>query len=185
VNSVDTVVAVIDALNQLHADYMLVGSFSSNLYGIPRMTKDADFVLQVGQTPVAAITSILGAQFRLDPQVAFETITATTRYRIEHLPSRFTIEFFELSRDPHDQSRFSRRTTRTLAGRDVFVPTAEDVVITKLRWSKQGNRRKDFDDVEAVLSVQGNSLDLAYIRHWADLHGTRELFERLLASSAE
>jgi len=35
--------AVIDALESLGIAYMLVGSFSSNYYGISRSTKDADF----------------------------------------------------------------------------------------------------------------------------------------------
>ena len=64
-----------------------------------------------------------------------------------------------------------------------FVPTAEDVVITKLRWSKGGNRRKDAEDVENVIAVQADALDLAYIRQWTDQHGTRELFEQLLLSA--
>jgi hypothetical protein len=45
--AVDFVGRVIDALNQLGIPFMLVASFSSNLYGIPRSTKDADFVIQL------------------------------------------------------------------------------------------------------------------------------------------
>lgn len=178
--TLDVVALVIDALNCTRAAYMLVGSFSSNLYGVPRLTKDADFVLQVGPVSVSQVASSLGPDFRLDPQITFETITATTRYRIAHVPSQFTIEFFELSSDAHDQQRFARRRKSTLGGRELFVPSPEDVVITKLRWSKGGNRQKDVEDVQDVLRVQAGALDLAYIREWTDRHGTRELFERLL-----
>lgn len=181
--ALEVVGAVLDVLERLHVDYMLVGSFSSNLYGTPRMTKDADFVLQASIVPVTAIAAALGSDFRLDPQITFETVTGTTRYRIEHGSTRFVVEFFELSADAHDQQRFARRREAALAGRAAFVPTAEDVVITKLRWSKQGARPKDVDDVANVLAVQRDALDLSYIRHWADLHGTRELFEKLWAAS--
>lgn len=181
--SLESVAAVIDALNRLPIAYMLVGSFSSNAYGIPRMTKDADFVVQLGQTPVSVLVDHLGSEFRLDPQVTFETITATVRYRIEHTTTGFTIEFFELSPDPHDQQRFARRRKATLLGRTVFLPTAEDVIVTKLRWSKGGNRRKDVEDVENVIAVQRDALDLDYIRRWCDQHATRELFDRLWTES--
>lgn len=40
----DLVLRMIDALDALEVPYMLVGSYSSNFYGQPRMTKDADFV---------------------------------------------------------------------------------------------------------------------------------------------
>jgi hypothetical protein len=53
-------------------------------------------------------------------------------------------------------------------------------VITKLRWSKGGNRSKDVTDVEQILAVRSTELDLPYIRHWCDQHATRDLFERLL-----
>jgi hypothetical protein len=62
-----------------------------------------------------------------------------------------------------------------------MLPTPEDVIVTKLRWSKGGNRAKDVDDVVNVLKVQSDRLDLPYIRQWCDAHGTRALFERLVS----
>ena len=88
-----------------------------------------------------------------------------------------------LSDDPHDKARFARRANVTFAGHAVSLPTPEDVIIMKLRWSKGGNRRKDVEDVENVIAVQGDVLDLPYIRQWADQHDTRELFEKLLISA--
>lgn len=65
-------------------------------------------------------------------------------------------------------------------GHPTWLPAPEDVVITKLRWSKGGRRSKDVTDVAQVLAVQYNRLDLTYIRKWCDTHDTRDLFERLL-----
>ena len=48
-NSDEATVAVIDALQALDIPYILVGSLASNLYGIPRSTKDADFSVQERQ----------------------------------------------------------------------------------------------------------------------------------------
>jgi hypothetical protein len=183
-NAVDLVLRVIDALEKLAVPYMAVGSFSSNVYGVPRSTKDADFVVELGQTPVTAIAAHVGSDFHLDPQMSFETVTATMRYRLKHQHSGFVVELFLLSDDPHDRARFSRRVVGDVGGRKIFVPTAEDVVITKLRWSRSGSRAKDVEDVRNVLSVQAGRLDLDYIRSWCDRHQTRELFEKLLAESA-
>lgn len=179
-NSVDLVLRMVDAMDRHSVPYMLVGSFSSNVYGRPRSTKDADIVVELGNTSISAVVAGIGADAVLDPQMSFETITATTRYRIHHRDTLFMIEVFLLSGDPHDQTRFARRVSGEVEGRRVSVPTAEDVVITKLRWSKGGKRQKDIDDVRDVLAVQLGKLDLAYIRSWCDQHGTRELLERLL-----
>src|SRR5688572_6830347 len=103
------VVAVVTTLEQLKVPYMVVGSFSSNVYGIPRSTQDADFVVQLEDVSVAAIARALGPEFELDPQVSFETITATTRYVMRHDKAAFKIELFLLSNDPFDRERFRRR----------------------------------------------------------------------------
>ena len=182
-NSNDITLAVLRAIEQLGLPYMLVGSYSSNMYGVPRATQDADFVVQMGDTPISEVCRLLGEDFRLDPQMSFESVTGTMRYILSHRFSSFKVELFLLSNDLHDQQRFARRRQAAFLGKAVSVPTAEDVIITKLRWSKGGARRKDVDDVENVLAVQGDALDLAYIRQWCDRHSTREMFEKLLSAS--
>lgn len=48
--------AVIDALEAERIPHMLVGSFSSNFYGIPRMTQDADLVIELGDRSATCLT---------------------------------------------------------------------------------------------------------------------------------
>lgn len=49
-NSLDATAEVIDAFEESSIPYMLVGAFSSNAYGIPRATKDANRNLTTGST---------------------------------------------------------------------------------------------------------------------------------------
>ncbi|MGN6369198.1 MAG: hypothetical protein ACTHN5_13135 [Phycisphaerae bacterium] len=178
------VTAVIQALNACNLPFMIVGSLSSNAYGIERSTKDADIVLQLGNLSLGMLLDKLPAGFFLDPQIGFETITSTTRFRMRHAPCGFMIEFFELSNDPHDQLRFRSRLPTSYNGAPAFLPRPEDVIITKLRWAVAGkSREKDIGDVANVLAVQQGTLDLPYIRHWTDQHNTRDLFEKLLAQT--
>jgi hypothetical protein len=185
VTELEVALAVVKALEGAKIPYMVVGSFSSNAYGIPRSTKDADFVVQLGNAPLSGLLKRLPAGFRLDPQIGFETITGTTRYRMHFEALTFMVEFFELSDDPHDQSRFQRRRETMAYGVPAFLPSPEDVVIMKLRWSKQGKRTKDIEDVQSVLAVQAGKLDMGYIRGWCDVHGTRELLEKTLGEIPE
>jgi hypothetical protein len=122
----------------------------------------------------------LGDDFSLDRQMSFETITATTRYRLRHRTSRFLIELFLLSDDPHDQARFQRRLKGRVGDAIVYVLSAEDLIVTKLRWSRHGNRPKDRQDLLNVLAAQKDNVNLPYIRSWTDQHGTTELLETLM-----
>jgi hypothetical protein len=178
----EATLAVIDTLEALQVPYMLVGSLSSNVYGVSRSTKDADFVIQVGDLSVRTIADRLGPSFRLDPQTSFETVTLSTRHVLEVVGTSFQIEFFHLSDDPHDQERFRRRVRIKAYNRDLSLPTVEDVIITKLRWTQGGRRTKDWDDVRNVIAVQGDRIDWAYVHHWCDQHGTRAILEEIRKS---
>jgi hypothetical protein len=185
VTSTEAVTRVIDALTSLNVPYMVVGALSSNVYGRARSTKDADVVVELSDVSISRVAALVGGGFELDPQMSFETISSTTRYQLRHRETAFLIELFMLRSEPFDQSRFARRTPRRLGERTVFVPTAEDVIVQKLRWSLHPGRQKDVEDVAGIIAVQAGRLDLAYIRGWCDQHGTRALFERLLGESSD
>src|SRR5262249_4598462 len=120
--SEEATLAVIDSLENLGIPYMIVGSLSSNHYGIARSTKAADFVIQLGSESITRLADLLGSQFRLDPQMSFETVTMTTKHTISVVDVPFQIELFQLSDDPHDQERFRRRRRVKLLNRETNLP---------------------------------------------------------------
>ncbi len=175
----EVVLAIVRALEEAGIAYMIVGSLSSNAYGVIRNTQDADFVIHLEKTPASAFISRLPQELNLDPQMSFETVTGTSRFIVKLRDSHYKVEMFLLSDDPHDRERFERRVRGESYGQPVWFPTPEDVVITKLRWSKLGKRTKDVDDVRNVLLVQQSGMDWDYIHRWCDEHGTRELLEQI------
>lgn len=132
--------AVVSALEQLQIDYMLVGAYSSNAYGISRATHDADIVVVVQPGQLRQLVNYLGADFSLDPQIQIEGLTGSSRNVMTHRPSGFQIELFRLNhRDEHHIERFQRRRRIAVPelGRDAWLPSPEDVVIQKLRWKRR------------------------------------------------
>ncbi len=164
-------------LNQHDIAYMLVGSYSSNAYGIPRATKDADLVVATLDKAFELIGASLGNDYQAESQLEFELITGTVRRVIRFAPIDFVLECFQLSDDAFDQSRFNRRVAieSSVLGGTVWLPTPEDVIVQKLRWS----RPQDLLDVENVMMVQMDSLDWHYIRRWTDLHGTTSALDQI------
>ncbi len=177
-NSLEATARVVEVLEELNIPYMLVGAFSSNAYGFARNTNDADFVVKIESGDLRRMTDRLGEDFRLNRQMQLETITGSVRNVITFLPTMWDIELFRLSDDPHDTVRFRRRcrVLITEAGREAWIPTAEDVVIQKLRWQ----REQDLFDVKNVLAVRLHNLDWDYLHRWTELHGTQKLLSELL-----
>ena len=175
----DAVFALVRAFDQAGFPYMVVGSYSSNFYGVPRSTKDADMVVHLSAKNWADLPSVLPAGIVIDDQMGFEMVTSTRREILRIPGSAFEIELFRLSHDPHDQARFRRRRPEEIfPGVSVYLPSPEDVIIQKLRWSAAAKRPKDFSDVVAVLQVQGNGLEWDYIRKWCGEHGTLGVLDK-------
>ena len=175
---------VVTALEELRIQYMLVGSFSTNFYGIARSTRDADIVIQLNEATLTDLQQRLGPEFKIDMQMSFETATGTKRNVVKLADSDFKIELFRLSLDAHDQERFRRRERVFVQqlGHEAFVPTVEDVVVFKLRWAVEAGRLKDREDLRDVIAVQRGQLDWTYVHRWTAEHGTRACLDEIVRS---
>ena len=146
-------------------------------YSAARSTVDADFVIDFGDMSIFDAVRLLGPEFRLDPQITFETAMGTTRHIVDVVGTPYKIELFHLGTDPHDRSRFERRREVVIQEHKVFIPSPEDVVITKLRWL----RAKDINDIQDVLAMQGARFDWDYVNKWCDEHQSRDALQEILA----
>jgi len=181
----ESLLDLIKAFDAASIPYMIVGSYSSNYYGIPRLTKNADLVVHLPSEKWGSLNDILPQGLDWEDQSSFELVTTTRRELLRVRGSLFQIELFRLSEDPHDQSRFARRRkVEIFPGREIFLPTPEDVIVQKLRWNLRAMRPKDFEDAVAVIQVQENSLDWDYMAGWTAMHGTSHLLEMAKARAA-
>ena len=173
------VLAVIDFFNEHDVPYMVVGSLATNVYCAPRSTEDGDFVVEGDLAQLARQISRQTAGVRFDPQLAFESVTATRKVVLRTEDHGFEVELFALGDDEHDQQRFTRRIRVKTFDRSVWIASLEDMVVTKLRWSQHAGREKDISDARNLIGVQREHIDWPYVESWCDRHGTRELLERL------
>ncbi len=114
----EAAVAVIDALDRAAIPFMIVGSLASNFHGIPRATRDADFLIRLGSASISDLAAVLPDDLRLEPQAAFEAVTGTTRYLVTLRQNPFVCELFLCGDDPHDTARFERRERVRVADLD-------------------------------------------------------------------
>lgn len=90
------------------------------------------------------------------------------------------VDFWLLTDEPFDRSRFSRRTATTVFGAELSVSTPEDTILAKLQWANlSGGSEKHFLDALRVYEVQHPTLDEAYLDLWAHRLGATSLLSRL------
>lgn len=173
--------AVATACDAEAVPHMFTGALAAGLYGSPRSTADVDVVVDVADaTALPRLVARLSPVVTFDAQVRFDTLTfGSRRVGTTRDTPPLLVELFSLFDDPFVREQFARRRQRMVAtiGRPVYVPTAEDIVVQKLRWA----RGKDLDDARDVLAIQGAAaLDMPYVRSWCERHGTKGLLDTIL-----
>ncbi|MDO8586319.1 MAG: hypothetical protein Q7T82_04705 [Armatimonadota bacterium] len=172
---------IVAALGGAGIDYMVSGSIVSSLQGEPRATHDIDIVVTLDASAAKRLTEALpGSHYYLDEDRMLEAIERRTMFNLIDPASGYKVDFWILTDEQFDISRFSRKHETDLAGIRIAVSSPEDTILAKLRWAKlSGGSEKQFTDALRVYEVQYGNLDIAYLRDWAERLGIADLLEKL------
>jgi len=178
---------IIDALEALNITYMVGGSVASSFYGEPRSTRDIDIAILL---PLEQAPQLVRAFENFGYYVYLDAIIDAAihglPFNVIDARSGYKADFFLIDPDkptPLEQSALSRRQRvvyETEREAQASLYAAEDVIIYKLRYFLSGRSDKHLRDISAMLLVQGNTLDYAYIEHWAKEIGAEEVWRHVL-----
>jgi hypothetical protein len=176
---------VVDVLERAGIPYMVTGSIASSLFGQPRATHDIDLIVAIAPEKVSVlINAFLPPDFYLSLESIQDAIRNHTMFNLLDVSGGDKVDFWILTNEPFDQSRFARRSQHTIAAKPVLVASAEDTILAKLRWAElSGGSEKQFQDALRVFEVQRKGLDMDYLNHWAGELGVEPLWGRLQAEA--
>ncbi len=162
---------VVQILNEASIEYFATGSIVSSLLGEPRSTHDIDIV--VAALKKESIKKLLETfqqpNYYLDEESIVDAIQHKSMFNLIDIQSGYKVDFWILTDDAFDDSRFSRRIRKKIYDTDIFITTSEDTIIAKLQWAKlSGGSEKQLRDALRVYEVQYKNLDGAYLQLWAD-----------------
>ena len=172
---------VVEVLEVAGIEYMITGSIASSLQGEPRLTHDLDFVVAIAAEHVPALLEAFPSpEFYVSAESIAEAIRTNGMFNILHAAEGDKADFWMLTTEPFDRSRFARRYAEQVFGMSLKVSRPEDTILMKLRWSAlSGGSEKQFQDALHVYEVQANDLDLDYLEHWAIELGVAQEWERI------
>lgn len=179
---------VVRACERLGLRYLIGGSLASSYHGVPRSTNDADLLVELPGRCVADLVADLATDFYLEADMIEDAIVRGSCFNLIHLATMFKVDVFVLTRDELLVQEMARRRQHALADGSeecAFFASPEDTVLQKLEWYRRGQGISDrqWRDVIGVLEVQGASLDVAYLRHWATHLGVQDLLARAMAEA--
>jgi hypothetical protein len=170
---------------KLGIPYLVGGSLASSLHGIPRATNDVDMVADIKYEHISALIKALEAEFYIDGEMIKEAIQQQRSFNVIHLATMFKIDVFILKPDSASQEEMKRRGRYQISDtpdRELFISSAEDVIIQKLCWFQLGGSvsERQWADVIGVLQVQGEQLDYVYLERMARHRGVHGLFTQAM-----
>jgi hypothetical protein len=182
---------VVDALEELGVRYRIGGSVASSALGVPRSTLDVDLACELRTEHVDRFVDRLRDAYYVDADMIRDAIRRRASFNVIHLATMLKVDVFVRRGRPFEEQSFDRVARRALDeapdARLFDVTTAEDIILHKLEWYRIGGEisERQWKDVLGVVAVQGDALDLAYLRRWAREIGVDDLLERVLPGDAK
>jgi hypothetical protein len=172
---------IIRTLDAIAVDYMVTGSVASSFQGEPRSTHDIDIVIAIeGRDIPSLLKSFPPPDYHLDEESIRDAMATRNMFNLIDVRGGDKVDFWLLTDDPFDRSRFSRKREENFLGMKVKMSSPEDSILKKLHWAQlSGGSEKQFTDALRVYEVQAKHLDLSYIDSWAQTLSVVSLWERI------
>ena len=180
---------IIQAFDTLGIEYAIGGSVASTVHGIPRLTRDVDFVAVIADSAIAPLVAALESDFYVDADMIREAIRNTLSFNVIHLPTMIKADIFVRPSTPFALAEWERRVRKQIGpdadSPEAYIASAEDMILQKLNWYRLTGERSDrqWGDVQGILKVQGAALDFAYLRQWAAELALTDLLKNALADA--
>jgi len=158
---------VVARLESVGIPYMLTGSMARNLYAVPRMTRDIDFVAAIVLRDVTRLTGVFPeTEFYRSEDAIRDAITHQSSFNFVHLATLLKIDVMIRKREEYRLAEFERRRRVEIGGQPVWVVSKEDLILSKLEWSRASASERQREDVRMLL-LDGN-VDRPYLEAWAE-----------------
>lgn len=173
---------IVAALTDANVAYMLTGSFASSIHGVFRATADIDVVAALSNENLHAFVRPLLSHFFID-EIALDAAVRDQRsFNIIHRTSVIKVDVFVRRDDPVSIVQLQRAVAVTIPGILVPVKTAsaEDIILSKLRWYQIGNEvsERQWNDIQGVMALHHSTLEMGYLEKMAEQMGVSDLLSR-------
>lgn len=171
---------VCNRLENAKIPYMLTGSLAAHFYAVPRMTRDIDIVLEIFRFDIERFFRLFQSDFYIVKNSIVEAIEHEGMFNIIHNNSVFKIDFIIRKDSSYRALEFQRKRRLQLGDFQSWVVSPEDLILSKLFWTKDSLSQIQINDVKNLISAIPN-LDLEYIDKWVQKLELNHVYEKAKA----
>ncbi len=131
----------------------------------------------------------LGADYYGDRETAQEALRLARPFNVIHRQLAFKFDLFPIH-DEHGSAELERTQYVVVAALDdepVPIVSAEDIIIAKLGWYRDGGEvsQQQWRDIVGVLRMEAGRIDDAYLDAWTRRLGLNDLCRRARQAAAQ
>jgi len=169
-------------LDDLKIPYAITGGFAVSVWGRIRSTLDIDIIVEMSDKnvkPLVAKVRKLVENAYADEDAVRDALLHKSEFNFIDPDSGMKVDFFVQADNPYNKLKIKRRVLRDTYGTKVYFVSPEDLILSKLLWSKESSSWKQREDIKTVLEKQKEKLDSNYKNNWAEKQGTIEILNDL------
>lgn len=162
-------------LNRESIPYFITGSVAAGVHGYLRATHDVDIIVVLQDCHVDLfLNEFSGPDFYLEEIAIRRAMTHHQMFNLIYRGSE-KIDFWISPDEPFERMRMKRRVMISAMGQEIWVASAEDTILAKLRWAKlSGGSEKQLKDVKGVYEFKYPDLDFDYLQFWVKQLGVEK-----------
>jgi hypothetical protein len=175
-NELDVLRDMAVRLTRADIPYMLTGSLALSFYAMPRMTRDIDLVLELGQKNVEALLRIFEPDYYVAGSAIEEARRNESSFNVIHRAGVVKVDCIPRKSDEYHVNEFRRRRTVTVGDLELWIVSREDLILSKLLWARESRSEVQLSDVRNLL---GEEVDNTYVDRWARQLGVDQLLDEV------
>jgi len=172
----DVLKDVVKRLEEAKLPYMLTGSMAMNYYAEPRMTRDIDIVIALGNTDASKVMELFSDVYYISEDAVNTAVRDLSMFNLIHLDSVVKVDIIVRKSEEYRRHEFDRRYQIEFAGIKLWIVSKEDLILSKLCWSKESQSELQFRDIKNLLKTE---YDKKYTNKWAGELKVLSLLEML------
>lgn len=139
------------------------------------MTADINIVIELQYEDAPKIINAFEPDYYVPHGRVRVAIAQKFMFNVIHQETAFKIDLVIKKSDEFPQNAFERRRKKDFFGKEIYIISLEDLIISKLLWAKDRRSEKQLTDVENLLQ---NNFDAEYMDKWIKKLNIDELFKR-------
>lgn len=162
-------------IENLAIPYMLTGSMAMMRYSVYRFTADVDVILELKSQDSSKIIDALEPDYYVPHNAVSRAISNERMFNVIHEETAFKIDCVIKKSSDFQKSAFDRREQTDFFGRQIWIISKDDLIISKLWWAKDSFSEKQLTDVKNLMR---SGFDINYVKNWVESLKVSNLFEQ-------